>query len=321
MPADRGPTILLLGRDGQLGWELHRTLAPLARIIAPARAELDLRDAQALDAFARGCGAHAIVNAAAHTDVDGAETEREAAFAVNADAPATLARAAAETGALLVHFSTDYVFDGRARTAYREDDATAPINVYGESKLAGERAIRDVGGAHVILRTSWLYGLRGRNFMRTVLRLAREREELAIVDDQIGCPTWCRMVAEAVTALIARLSTGQGFDLPSRLGGTYHLCAAGRASWCDFAAAILERASRTDARACRVRPIPTRDFPRAAARPAFSVLDCGRFEEAFGMRLPHWRDQLDLALDGAHALERALESSAGAASAAARPDS
>jgi dTDP-4-dehydrorhamnose reductase len=168
----------------------------------------------------------------------------------------------------------------------------------------------------VILRTSWLYGLRGRNFMRTVLRLARERDELSIVDDQIGCPTWCRMVAEAATAMLVRLSARRAFELPSALAGVYHLCATGRASWFEFAAAILERAPAP--RACRVRPIPTREFPRPAARPAFSVLDCGRFEQSFGIRLPHWRDQLALALDAAPSGEPVLESSGGSAGSAAR---
>ncbi len=240
---------------------------------------------------------------------------------MNAVAPGVLAGLRIGAGALLAALWTDYVFDGEKPAPYVEEDAPNPLNVYGASKLAGERAIAASGCRHLILRTAWVYALRGGNFLRTMLRLAGEREELAIVDDQIGCPTWCRMVAEAVTAMLARLSTGQGFELPSRLGGIYHLCATGRASWCDFAAAILRRAPRPDKRACRVRPIPTRDFPRPAARPAFSVLDCGRFEKAFGMRLPDWRDQLDLVLDGARALEPALESSAGAASATARPDS
>lgn len=294
------PTILLLGGSGQLGWELRRTLVGLGSIMAPTREELDLSQTDALSERLRAIDAALVVNAAAWTDVDGAEADPALAFRLNAEVPSVLARAAADAGTLLVQFSTDYVFDGAAAVPYRETDEPSPLNVYGASKLAGERAIRDAGGPHLILRTSWLYGQRGHNFVRTVLRLAREREELTIVEDQIGCPTWSRTVAEATAGALARLATGVRFELPTHDAGVYHLCADGRASWYAFANEIIARDPLRHEQLCRaVRPVATSAFERPAQRPPFSVLDCTRFLEVFNIRLPRWGDQLALALEEA----------------------
>lgn len=288
-----GSTILLLGVSGQLGWELRRTLAPLGHVVAPARAELDLRQPEHVRERVRSIRPAVVVNAAAYTDVDGAESEPGMAFTVNADGPAILASEAVRAGAVLVHFSTDYVFDGAAVQPYRETDVTRPLNVYGASKLEGEQAVVAAGGEHLILRTAWLYGGPGRNFLRTILRLARECNELAVVDDQIGCPTWCRMVAEATAAVLSRISRRGEHD-----SGIYHVCAPDHASWYEFACEIVTRDPRRHEQLCRdVRAVTTAEMPRPAARPAFSALDATRFADAFGLRLPSWREQLALAMD------------------------
>ena len=290
------PTFLLTGATGQLGWELRRTLAPLGPVIAPARDELDLADANGIRTAVRRHRPLVIVNAGAYTAVDRAEAEPELAHSINATAPGLLAEEAARLGALLVHFSTDYVFDGSAERPYREADRPNPLNVYGRSKLAGERAIEEVGGKHLIFRTSWIYGMRGSNFLRSMLRLAREREEMRVVDDQIGAPTWSRMIAGA-TALVLAQVAGAEWELPPAGRGVYHLTAGGETSWYDFARAILERDPAREEQRCRtVRPIPTSEYPTPAARPRFSVLDNQRIAKRFGIRLPHWRTQLELAM-------------------------
>ena len=290
------PTFLLTGATGQLGWELRRTLAPLGPVIAPARAELDLAEPDGIRAALQHHHPSVIVNAAAYTAVDRAEAEAELAHAINAAAPVILAEEAARSGALLVHFSTDYVFDGAAERPYREADRPNPLNVYGRSKRAGERAIEEVGGTHLIFRTSWVYGMRGSNFLRSMLRLAREREEMRVVDDQIGAPTWSRMIAEATALVLAQIA-GAGWELPSDAGGVYHLTAGGETNWYGFAQAILERDPAREEQRCRtLRPIPTSEYPTPAARPRFSVLDNQRIAERFGIRLPHWRTQLELAM-------------------------
>lgn len=294
--------LLLLGGTGQVGWELRRTLAPLGRMLAPSRAELDLAraatDPDALLGAVRAAAPLVVVNAAAYTAVDQAEAEPALAHAVNARAPALLARACAETGALLVHFSTDYVFDGTADRPYRETDPTAPVNVYGASKRAGEEAIVAAGGAHLIFRTSWIYGLRGRNFLRTMRRLAREQAELHVVSDQRGAPTWSRLVAEGTALVLARVLAGRGTsgfstaDVPS---GIYHLSAAGEASWHEFAEALLASDPRRAEHLCRrVVPLATADRPTPARRPRYTVLDDTLTATTFGVRLPDWREQLAL---------------------------
>jgi dTDP-4-dehydrorhamnose reductase len=269
--------ILLTGANGQVGWELRRTLAPLGELEAHGRAELDLRDAGRMREAVRASNADVIVNAAAYTAVDKAESEREAAFAVNAAAPGVLAEEAKRSGALLVHYSTDYVFDGAKPAPYVEEDEPNPINVYGASKLAGERAIAASGCRYLILRTSWVYGPRGANFYLTMLRLARERPELRVVDDQVGAPTSSLAIARATAQL-----------LRPGAHGLYHLSAAGRTSWCGFARAILGRAGI----ATPVVAIRTEDYPAPARRPRNSRLDCSRLRADFGVVLAPWEEGL-----------------------------
>ncbi|MGH7552064.1 MAG: dTDP-4-dehydrorhamnose reductase, partial [Longimicrobiales bacterium] len=254
--------ILLLGKNGQIGRELCRTLGPLGNVAAFGREQLDLRDGDAIQRKLRDIRPALIVNAAAWTDVDGAEDNRNEALAINADAPAALARHAAGSGALLIHFSTDYVFDGRTDVPYRETDRTRPINVYGESKSEGERRILETGAACLILRTSWIYGHHGKNFVRTFLQRAREQEELAVVEDQIGCPTWSRTIAEAVASVLARCADRERFDIDAKSSGVHHVCAAGSASWYDFACAILRLDPLRHEHRCRtIRPVSTGAFP------------------------------------------------------------
>jgi dTDP-4-dehydrorhamnose reductase len=269
--------ILLVGRNGQVGRELARTLAPLGEVHALGRDELDLTDPARIAAVVRAASPQIIVNAAAYTAVDRAESEPEAAFAVNAAAPAVLAAEAARLGASLVHYSTDYVFDGAKPAPYAEDDVPHPLNVYGASKLAGERAIAASGCRHLILRTSWVYGPHGSNFMRAILRAARERRELRVVDDQIGAPTSSLALARA-TAQVLR-QAGEGL---------YHMSAAGKTSWCGFARAILARA----ARGTPVVPIRSEEYPAAARRPRNSLLDNSRLRSTFGVALAPWEEGL-----------------------------
>jgi len=271
--------ILLTGRSGQVGWELERQLASLGEVVACDRAAIDLGRPETVAASILAHEPQIIVNAAAYTAVDLAEREPEVCFAVNAESVSRMARHAARTGALLVHYSTDYVFDGRQRTPYREADRPAPINVYGRSKLAGEQAILDSGCRHLIFRTSWVYAARGRNFVLTMLRLARERTELRVVDDQIGAPTWAHDIACATLAALRR---------PRPLEGMFHLTAGGSTSWFGFASVLLKHAGL----ATPVLPIATSDFPTAAARPSFSVLDSSRFENQAGLRLGAWDERL-----------------------------
>lgn len=269
--------ILLTGATGQVGWELRKTLAPLGDLRAFDRFGLDLADVPPLVATVRALQPEVIVNAAAYTAVDKAETERDLAFAVNATAPRVLAEEAKRIGARLVHFSTDYVFDGTKDAPYVEDDAPDPINVYGASKLAGERTIVGTGCRHLILRTSWVYGPRGKNFYLTMLRLAKERPELKVVDDQVGAPTSSLEIARATATLLDKGAQG-----------LYHMTAAGETSWCGFARAILARTGI----ATPVVAIRTEDYPTPAKRPRNSRLDCARLRTEFGVSLAPWEDQL-----------------------------
>jgi dTDP-4-dehydrorhamnose reductase len=292
------PTILLTGATGQVGWELHRTLAPLGRVLPLRRDDVDLADADALRAVVRARRPALVVNAAAYTAVDHAESEPERAFAVNAGAPAALAEEAARLAVPMVHYSTDYVFDGTKGAPYAEDDEPAPLGVYGASKLAGDRAVAESGAAHLILRTSWVYGARGRNFLRTMLRLAHEREELRVVDDQTGAPTPARLLAEVTAQLLARHATGTGFALPRERWGVYNVTARGATSWHGFASAIVAADPARAAQRCRsVTAIATSAFPTPARRPAYSVLDPSKLERAFGLAMPEWRAQLALVLE------------------------
>lgn len=284
------PRILLTGARGQVGWELRRTLSSLGEVVALDSRTLNLADADA-DAVRRTVREIApsiIVNPAAHTAVDKAESEQDLAHAVNAIAPGVLAEEAARLDALLVHYSTDYVFNGSGATGWREDDACDPLNVYGASKLAGERAIAASGCRHLIFRTSWVYGARGSNFLLTMRRLMRERPELKIVADQIGAPTWCRDLAEA-TALVLSQISACGFDQ----WGVYHMTNAGETSWHGFAEAI-QALDGTDA---RLLPIPSSDYPTPAQRPLNSRLNNDRLEQVFGLRLQDWQAALALCME------------------------
>lgn len=278
----RRPRILLTGAAGQVGYELARLLPAHGDVVATDRATLDLAQPDAIVAVMREARPDLVVNAGAYTAVDAAERDSETAFAVNARAPQILADEAKRSGALLIHYSTDYVFDGSARKPYDEDAPVAPLNVYGQSKLDGEHAIAASDARALILRTSWVYGLRGKNFLLTIRRLAAERDELRIVADQSGTPNWARTLAIATAELVAR-----GLPYLDERTGLYHFSSTGATTWCGFAGAILG-----DARAPKVTPITTAEFPTPARRPAYGVLATTRFREIFGYELPPWRDAL-----------------------------
>jgi dTDP-4-dehydrorhamnose reductase len=277
--------ILLTGCAGQLGRELKRSLCCLGEVIACDRQEFDLADPDALRDAVRDAAPAVIVNAAAHTAVDKAESEPELAMAINAIAPGVLAEEAKRLGALLIHYSTDYVFDGTKPAPYTEDDSPAPLSVYGRSKREGELAIAAADGRHLIFRTSWVYGLHGANFMKTMLRLGKERDELRVVGDQIGAPTWSRHLADVTALVLARK------DIPN---GLYHLAAVGETSWHGYAEAIFYEAQRVGLmdKSPVVHRITSADYPLPAARPANSRLDCSRFRRDFDLTLPDWRTGL-----------------------------
>lgn len=293
--------ILVLGGNGQVGHELRRSLAPLGDVIVTTRSgELpdgvrcevaDFDDPASLADLVERVAPSAIVNAAAYTAVDKAEDDADAAFRANAEAPGVLARASAARAIPFVHYSTDYVFDGQGTRPYREDDPTAPLGVYGASKLGGEDAIRSAGGRPLILRTAWVYGQHGHNFMKTMLRLGADRDELRVVADQVGTPTPAALIAD-VTAELLRLQ-----DAPS---GTFHLTPRGETSWHGFAEAIFEEATARGliARAPKVLPIATADYPTRARRPGYSRLDIGKLEQVLGHSLPEWRAGLQQVLGG-----------------------
>ncbi len=290
-----GP-ILLLGSSGQIGFELHRSLSPLGDIVAFDRADLDLADEPALRRRVREVSPSLVVNAAAYTGVDKAESDEAAATIVNGNAPGWLAEEAARAKIPLVHYSTDYVFNGAAKRPYTEDDEPAPVNAYGRSKLAGEKNIVRSGAAFLLLRTSWIYARRGRNFLLTILRLAEKPEELRVVADQIGCPTSARMVSDATAKILSCCWRAGATDPLSGRGGLYHLAAGGETSWHGFAEAIIA-GTRSGQPRKAVHAIPTSEFPRPAKRPAYSVLDSSKAARVFGVALPDWREQLRLCLD------------------------
>lgn len=286
--------ILITGALGQVGHELQRTLAPLGLLTAVDVADLDVTNTDAVCGLLRALRPHVLVNPAAFTAVDRAETEEPLAMAVNGTAPGVMAEEMARLGGLMVHYSTDYVFGGAGQGAWREDAPANPLSAYGRSKLAGEQAVRAAGGAHVILRTSWVYGRHGANFMRTILRLAQQRDELRVVADQFGAPTWSRTVA-AGTAQVIRHAW---LDPEKRAGaaqwsGVYHLTNGGVTTWHGFAQAIVELAPElATRRQVRVLPISTGEYPLPARRPANSVLDNTRIEQVFGVRQVPWEDDL-----------------------------
>lgn len=288
--------ILLFGKTGQLGWEAQRTLAALGDVHALGTAELNLTQLDALRDTIRAVKPQIIVNASAYTAVDRAESEPEVARRVNAMAPGVMAEEARTLKAVFVHYSTDYVFDGKKDSAYTEEDVTNPLNVYGQSKLEGEQAIGQVGGAHVILRTSWVYSLRGDSFVTKILSWARKQETLRVVSDQVGSPTWARMLAE-VTALMLARGISSPYDHFNERSGVYHLAGWGGISRFDFAKAILRLDPRPQEQVTqRLEPALTADFPTPAQRPLTAALDCTRFEHTFGLRLPHWEECLRLAM-------------------------
>lgn len=291
-----GPRILILGSNGQLGVELQRTFTGFGSITAVDRAVVDLAQPDQIRAIVAQVRPEVILNAAAYTAVDRAESERELAYAVNAEAPRLLAEEAARRDALLVHYSTDYVFDGAKAGPWTEGDSTNPLSVYGASKLAGERAIQKIGGRYLIFRTSWVYGPHGKNFLLTMLRLARERERLSIVNDQIGAPTTCLALARATRTMVEGIQRGlqaDRFGGPGAWSGLYHMTCSGSTSWFGFAQAIFAHATPLNVKAPELVPIATADYPTPAARPRNSVLSNARLEERFSVRLPSWQAALD----------------------------
>lgn len=283
--------ILLLGKNGQLGWELQRSLAMLGEVVACGHAEADLSNLEKLRAVVRTVSPQVIVNAAAYTAVDKAESEPELAFRINSEAVGMLAKEASQLGAWFIHYSTDYVFDGAKETAYEVTDDTGPLGIYGQSKLAGEEAIRASSCKHLIFRTSWVYATRGNNFIKTMLRLARERDELKVVYDQIGAPTSAELIADVTACCLYRLKYDASFA--AQISGLYHLVAGGSTSWHGFAQFIvneaLEQGIQLGVNLEDVLPISSSDYPLPAPRPANSQLTSTKLCTAFGLALPAWQ--------------------------------
>lgn len=288
------PVILVIGKHGQVGWELRRTLAPVGRLVRVDFPEIDLTDAASIRNWVRDTTPVVIVNAAAYTAVDKAESEPERCHQINAVAPAILAEEARKLGALLVHYSTDYIFDGTKTAPYVEDDPPNPLSAYGRAKLAGEQAVRDADVHHLLFRLCWVYGARGQNFLLTMQRLARERETLRVVRDQVGCPTGSRWVAEATALALQQVLAAPD---AAALRGVYHLAASGQTSWHGFASRIVELLPASERKCRAVEAIATAEYPTPARRPANSVLDCGKLQRAFGLRLPDWEEGLRQVLD------------------------
>lgn len=289
--------ILLFGKNGQLGWELHRSLLPLGEIVAIDQEDINLVDTERLPDFIREMNPQVIINPAAYTQVDKAESEPELARAVNAIAPGVMAEEAKRLGALFIHYSTDYVFDGKKGEPYTEEDPPNPINVYGETKLEGERAVGTVGGNYLILRTSWVYSMRGNSFPNKVLDWAREQEKLGIVDDQVGSPTWARMLAQVTAILLA-----QGREDPlgwlTERSGLYHLAGRGQVSRFEWARAILEMdPNRKEQSYKEMIPLRSEEFHSPAKRPLYSALDIEKFDRIFGVKVHDWKKALKLAME------------------------
>ncbi len=288
--------ILVFGGRGMLGSEVVEGLKAVGcEVSAPVRPDVDITDPLSLGSlFVKESAPRLVINCAAYTAVDKAESEPEVSFAVNRDGAANLAGACREIGIPLIHVSTDYVFDGKSRRAYKEDDPAAPLNVYARSKWEGEQAVRSRLGEHIIVRTSWLYGVRGANFVKTILRLGREREQLGIIDDQHGSPTWTRDLAGCIMKSAGRICTGGD----KVRWGTYHFCNNGITTWYGFASAIIDEARKRESlKVCEIKPIPTSAYPLPAERPAWSVLDCLKIEEEFGISRPAWEKSLVLMLE------------------------
>ena len=298
--------IVTVGRSGQLAWEAQQRFQGLGEVICVGRPELDLLNIDDVRAEIHRIKPSILVNAAAYTAVDQAESEPEVAIKINSDAPAAMAEEAKRLGALFITYSTDYVFDGKSASPYKETDRTVPLNVYGASKLSGERAVEAVGGSYLIFRTSWVYGARGKNFLKTILKLATERQELRIVDDQVGAPTWSRDLADATRKIIEQLVTKSATEKTSigdALGdrrGIYHMTAEGSVSWRGFAAAIVEEMGKRglgERNPAKVVPIPSSHYPTPAARPQNSRLCNDKLKNAFGVTLPQWGTSLAAVMD------------------------
>jgi dTDP-4-dehydrorhamnose reductase len=289
--------VLLLGSTGQVGSELARTLLPIADVIAPVRPECDAADLDSLAKAFRTARPDVVINAAAYAAVDRAEDEPALARAVNAEAPGLLARLATQHGASLIHYSTDYVFDGTKSGEYVEDDVPVPLSVYGRTKLEGETLVRESGCAHLIFRTSWVYAAHGHNFVRTMLRLAREKQALSVVDDQVGSPTWARAIAEATAVILARAGHDRASVAASfaERGGLFHMTSAGAVSWFGFAKAIFDAIPDNRRALQSLTPIPAAQYPLRAVRPANSRLCCERLARTWHVALPDWKSSLQLA--------------------------
>ena len=287
--------ILITGKTGQVGYELERSLQGLGEVIALDRSQMDLADLNQVRNVIRRVKPTLIVNPAAYTAVDKAESEPELAMRINGEAPGIMAEEARKVGAAMIHYSTDYVFDGSKNGPYVETDPTCPVNVYGSSKLAGEQAIQATGIPHLILRTSWVYSTHGKNFLLTMLRLAQERDELSIVSDQFGAPTWSRTIADTTAHIVAQSVAAANRQVWwEKHSGLYHLTAQGQTSWFGFTEAIMAHASV--AKRPRLKPIPAQAYPVPARRPANSVLSSERLKKTF-CGLPHWQDALKLCQD------------------------
>lgn len=301
--AIRGP-ILITGRTGQVGGRLVQMLAPLGEVIAPGREDLDLTSKESIRNLVRAIRPRWVVNPAAYTAVDKAESEPDLAYAINAEAVGVLGEEARKIGAGVIHFSTDYVFDGTGSVPYAETDVAAPTSVYGASKLAGEQALADTGAAHMIFRTSWVYGLEGKNFLLTILKLAREKETLRVVADQHGAPTWSRDLAAMTVHAIQRCedmseqNRNQPFEALAHLGGIYHATGSGETTWYEFAreAIRLQGKREPETRFAEIVPVSTAEYPTLARRPTNSRLNCNKLQEKIGWRMADWRESLQKVL-------------------------
>jgi dTDP-4-dehydrorhamnose reductase len=298
--------IVIVGRNGQLALEAGQRFQGLGDVICIGRPELDLTDIEGVRAEIRRIKPSVIVNAAAYTAVDQAESEPDVAMKINSEAPAAMAEEAKRLGALFITYSTDYAFDGKKAAPYSESDPTSPLNVYGASKLSGENAVEAIGGSYLIFRTSWVYGARGKNFLKTILKLAAERPELRVVEDQVGAPTWSRDLANATRKIIEQLaaqSSSAMISIGEALGdrrGIYHMTAAGSVSWCGFAAAILDEMKKhnlSKGNLANIVPVSTSEYPTPAARPQNSRLCNDKLKNTFGVALPPWRASLTAVMD------------------------
>lgn len=288
-----GP-ILIIGKIGQVGYELRRTLAPAGEVMAVDFPEIDLTDPDSTRKIIREAAPAVIINAAAYTAVDKAESEPERCHLINGVAPGIIAQEAARLGALLAHYSTDYVFDGAKGAPYTEEDAPNPLGAYGRSKLAGDLAVQASGCNHLIFRLCWVYGARGQNFLLTIMRLAKERERLRVVADQVGCPTWSRLIAQASAFALAQVIRS---EKPAAFNGIYNLAASGQTSWQGFASSIVALMPAESRKCQAVDPITTPEYPLPARRPPSSVLSCEKLKRTFGLRLPDWRESLQMVLE------------------------